>query len=102
MALVLGGCHGADPHAQARALIAQHCAACHRVPGVAVATGRVGPSLADINRQVIIAGYFANNPGTLTDWIEHPQRLKPGNAMPEMGLTREESAAIVNYLYSMD
>ena len=87
---------------QAKALIASHCAACHRVPGVAVATGRVGPSLAHIGSQQIIAGYFANTPSTLTQWIEHPQRLLPGNAMPEMGLTPDEAAGIVDYLYMME
>ena len=83
-------------------LIASHCAACHRVPGIAVATGRVGPSLADIGSQQIIAGYFANSPGMLAQWIEHPQKLLPGNAMPEMGLSRDEAATIVDYLYTME
>ena len=30
-------------------------------------------------------------PGMLTRWIEHPQKLLPGNAMPEMGLSHERS-----------
>ena len=86
----------------ARVLIANHCAACHEVPGVALATGRVGPSLAHIGRQHIIAGYFANDPGQLGAWIEHPQRMLPGNAMPEMGLSDEQTAKIVEYLYTME
>jgi cytochrome c1 len=90
-------------HAQyAKALIANHCAACHQVPGVAVATGRVGPSLAHIRDQQMIAGYFSNNPGALTQWIEHPQQLLPGNAMPEMGLSHEQALTIVDYLYTME
>jgi cytochrome c len=87
---------------QAKALIANHCAACHLIPGVAVATGRVGPSLAHIGSQQIIAGYFANSPALLTQWIEHPQKLMPGNAMPEMGLSADEAALIVDYLYTME
>ena len=87
---------------QAKSLIASHCAACHEVPGVAVATGRVGPSLAHIGSQQIIAGYFANNPEMLTQWIEHPQKMLPGNAMPEMGLSPDQAAAIVDYLYTME
>jgi cytochrome c len=94
--------HAETRHAQARALIAEHCAACHQVPGVAVATGRVGPSLAHIGSQQIIAGYFANSPSTLTDWIVHPQKLLPGNAMPEMGLSRDQAATIVDYLYTVE
>jgi cytochrome c1 len=98
---VLAACGGRDSDG-ARALIAGRCGACHRVPGVAGATGRVGPSLAHIGSQQIIAGFFANNPARLTQWIEHPQQLLPGNAMPEMGLSHAQAVAIVDYLYTMD
>jgi cytochrome c1 len=50
----------------------------------------------------MIAGYFSNNPGTLTQWIEHPQQLLPGNAMPDMGLSHDEAVTIVDYLYTME
>jgi len=103
--LALAGCNnGAAGHPthQAQALIASHCAACHQVPGIAVATGRVGPSLAHIGSQQIIAGYFANSPALLAQWIEHPQKLLPGNAMPEMGLSADEAAQIADYLYTME
>lgn len=102
---LLAACgNGADRRRteEAKALIAGHCAACHQVPGVAVATGRVGPSLAHIGSQQIIAGYFVNSPEMLTRWIEHPQELLPGNAMPEMGLLPGQAAAIVDYLYTME
>ena len=85
----------------AKALISSHCAACHVVPGVAVAVGRVGPVLGDIRRQQMIAGFFANTPGMLTQWIEHPQGMLPGNAMPEMGLTHLEAVEIADYLYTL-
>jgi len=91
-----------DQSARAKALIASHCAACHRVPGVAVATGRVGPSLEHIGSQHIIAGYFANSPDMLREWIEHPQKLLPGNAMPDMALSRAQAATIADYLDTME
>jgi cytochrome c1 len=103
--LALGGCGDAAAQRQthqAQALIASHCAACHRVPGIAVATGRVGPSLQHIGSQQIIAGYFVNSPANLAQWIEHPQKLLPGNAMPEMGLSADEAAQITDYLYTMN
>lgn len=87
---------------EAQTLIATHCAACHRVPGIALATGRVGPSLSQISQQQIIAGHFANTPALLTAWIEHPQHLLPGDAMPEMGLTHREALMIADYLYTME
>jgi cytochrome c len=103
--LALAGCGNAAEQRQTRqvqALIASHCAACHRVPGIAVATGRVGPSLEHIGSQQIIAGYFANSPAILAQWIEHPQKLLPGNAMPEMGLSADEAARIADYLYKLE
>jgi cytochrome c len=86
----------------ARRLIADHCAACHEVPGVPTARGRVGPSLAHIAAQQIIAGYFPNNPETMLEWVAHPQKLLPGNAMPEMALSPSDVSSIVDYLYTLE
>lgn len=87
---------------EAKALIGANCGACHVVPGIARAKGRVGPSLAQISRQQIIAGHFANTPDDLTRWIEHPQSMLPGDAMPETGLSHEQVLKIVDYLYTVD
>lgn len=102
--LAAAACHGQgnDPHAQAKALIASHCAACHVVPGVASAIGRVGPSLAGIAKQQVIAGKYANNPLTMQRWLMHPQALQPGSAMPDMGLTADQARIIASYLYTLD
>ena len=87
---------------QAKALISSDCGACHSVPGVSAAKGRVGPPLAGIGTRQIIAGHFANTPNNLVSWIEHPQKLLPGNAMPEMGLSHEQAQAIASYLYTLE
>lgn len=97
-----GGSHQQSRLVEARMLLASDCGACHRVPGVAGANGRVGPSLAGIARQQIIAGHFANTPEALAGWIEHPQQLLPGDAMPEMGLSHEQAQIIATYLYTLD
>ncbi|HEY2683060.1 MAG TPA: c-type cytochrome [Steroidobacteraceae bacterium] len=109
MLMCLASCDGhgtpfADEAAarQARDLIAQRCGACHRVPGIDSAQGRVGPSLAEISRQQVIAGHFVNTPEMLTRWIEHPQSLLPGDAMPEMGLSHEQARLIADYLYRVE
>jgi cytochrome c len=88
--------------AQAKVLIAEHCAACHRVPGVAVAIGRVGPSLAEVGQQQIIAGHFLNTPDTLARWIQQPQQLLPGDVMPDTGLSFEQARLIADYLYTLE
>jgi cytochrome c1 len=103
IALLLGlAACGDDSHARAKKLIAQNCAACHTVPGVTGANGRVGPSLAGIARQQIIAGHFANTPDTLAHWIESPQEMLPGNAMPDMRLTDAQAREITAYLYTLE
>ena len=105
--LLLAGCHPGhhwrERHArlmEARTLIADHCGACHRVPGVPGTNGRVGPSLADIGTQMIIAGHFVNTPDNLARWIADPQELLPGDAMPDTGVTYEQARSIAYYLYS--
>jgi len=102
----LGGCSSDDAKAvqlaRAKSLIAANCNACHRVPGVNGANGRVGPPLAGIASRQIIAGHFANTPDNLTNWIEHPQRMLPADAMPEMGLSHEEAQTIATYLYTLE
>jgi cytochrome c2 len=103
--VALAGCSRGPEQARraaARTLIANDCAACHRIPGIAGATGRIGPSLAGIAHQQIIAGHFANTPEMLVSWIEHPQHMLPGNAMPEMGLSHEQARTIATYLYTLE
>lgn len=105
--LLLAGCHhGHGRHAhhmrieEAKSLIADHCAACHRVPGVPGTDGRVGPSLAGIGGQMIIAGHFVNTPDNLARWISEPQKMLPGDVMPDTGITYEQARLIAFYLYS--
>lgn len=105
--LVLAGCHHGhrwQAHharvAEAKALIADHCGACHRVPGVPGTEGRVGPSLEGVGGQMIIAGHFVNTPDNLARWISEPQKLLPGDVMPDTGVTYEQARLIASYLYS--
>ena len=99
---LLAACHGGATYGDTRQLIAAKCGACHRVPGVNGAVGRVGPSLAGIGQQQILAGHFANSRANMIRWISRPQEMLPGNAMPDTGLTPEQANQIANYLYAMD
>ena len=92
----------ADPHAEAKGLIAAQCTACHTIPGIPGAVGMVGPSLEGIARQQIIAGVLPNNPANMIRWLMHPQQVVPGNAMPEMGLTQDQARKIATYLSTLD
>jgi len=73
------------------------CASCHEV-GAATPRGRVGPPLTDIASRSYIAGRFANDEIWMTLWLEHPQQLKPGTAMPELGVSRRDARDIAAYL----
>ncbi len=102
-ALLVSGCQApACRDAAAKALIAGHCAACHLVPGVRTAVGTVGPSLANVGGQSIIAGRYPNSRAAMSAWIAHPQRLQPGSAMPDTGVTEAEARIIADYLYTVD
>ncbi len=110
--LVLSGCHdraaispwrisGAQP-ARGPALIQHYgCGACHIIPGVAQARGTVGPPLTRFGQRAYIAGILHNNPDNLTLWLRDPQRVLPGNAMPDTGVTRLDARDMAAYLYTL-
>jgi len=100
--LCAGAARARDPHAPAKALIASQCASCHVVPGVANAVGKVGPSLRGIAQQRMLAGKLPNTPDNMARWLQHPQQIDRGNAMPEMGLSEAQARAIAAYLETLD
>jgi cytochrome c oxidase assembly factor CtaG/cytochrome c2 len=77
------------------------CGACHTVPGVDQASGTVGPSLAQFGRHAYIAGTLPNNPDNLILWLRDPQRVLPGNAMPNTKVTQRDARDIAAYLYTL-
>jgi cytochrome c len=77
------------------------CFTCHTVPGVDGASGLVGPPLTNIASRVYIAGELPNRPDNLMRWIQHPRQVEPGTAMPEMGVTEQDSRDIAAYLYTL-
>ncbi|MGI9148707.1 MAG: c-type cytochrome, partial [Chloroflexota bacterium] len=85
-------------------LIAQKgCGACHTIPGVPGANGAIGPNLAGVASRTRIAGGAVPNAGSddLKKWIMNPSALKPGTAMPTLGLTDTEATSIVAYLETL-
>lgn len=78
------------------------CGSCHQIPGIMQANGLVGPPLIHFSKRTIIAGYIPNTRDNLTRWIQHPQQVAPGNAMPEGGLTEKQARDITAYLYGLD
>jgi cytochrome c1 len=89
---------------QGQQLMAQKgCGACHTIPGVAGATGNIGPGLAGVATRATIAGGAVpnNGPADLQRWILDPPTVKPGTQMPKLGLTEQEAQQMVAYLENL-
>lgn len=90
-----------DPELGRSALADYGCVACHAVPGVPGNHGDVGPPLARFAQRRVIAGRLPNTPGNLAAWIQDPQGVDPGNAMPDVGVTAADAEHIAAYLYTL-
>lgn len=77
------------------------CGSCHTIPGVSVATGTVGPPLFFWSRRTYIAGEVPNTPDYLVRWIEVPQAIEPGTAMPNLGVPEKAARDMAAYLYTL-
>ena len=92
---------GADAERGVATIRRYGCGACHTIPGIPNATGRMGPSLAGLATRTQLASGTANQPDVLRMWITDPQRIAPGTAMPDVGVSDEEARDIVAYLYTL-
>lgn len=112
LALVLAGCAdraadearaltGGDPARGKDAITRYGCGACHDIPGVPGAEGKVGPPLSGIASRVVLAGKLANNVDNLERWIRDPQAIVPGVVMPEMGVTEADARDIAAHLETL-
>ena len=81
--------------------VAKGCGACHRAPGVPEASGTIGPNLRGIGSAPKIAGVIDNTHDNLVRWLMEPQKMKPGTAMPGLGLSESDATAIAAYLETL-
>jgi cytochrome c len=77
------------------------CSTCHEISGVPGARGLIGPRLDGIGQRYYIAGELPNTPDNLMLWIQHPRQVEPHTAMPEMGVSEQDSRDIAAYLYTL-
>jgi cytochrome c1 len=89
-----------NPSEGARAVHALGCPACHRIPGVARASGLVGPPLDGLRQRVYLGGVLPNTADNLVAWIQDPPRFSPKTAMPNVGATEAQARDIAAFLYS--
>lgn len=110
---LLGACRGQDdttarqltqggvPERGAAAIQRYGCGGCHVIPGIRDANGRMGPSLAGIASRMYLGGHVTNQPDNLMMWISDPQKIAPGTAMPDVGVSPNEARDIAAYLYTL-
>ncbi|MDP1804579.1 MAG: c-type cytochrome, partial [Acidimicrobiales bacterium] len=85
---------GKPPEAGAAAppvYFAQVCQSCHSVGGVG---GAVGPALDGVATRYTIE--------KMDTWLQDPQAVKPGTAMPNLKLPDATRAELVTWLMSLD
>ena len=83
------------------ALVRYGCSSCHTIPGIRGATATVGPPLDDWADRWYIAGLLVNEPDNLMLFIQAPQSVLPGGAMPDMGVTTSDARDMAAYLYTL-
>jgi len=93
----------AGGNAQAGQLLLRQygCGACHEIPGVAAAQGRVGPPLEGVAKRVYLAGRIANTPANMAHFIRSPQAVDARTAMPDMQVSAAHARDMVAYLYTL-
>lgn len=91
---------GGDAHRGRLAFVQKGCGGCHAIRGIAGANGLVGPPLTGVAERAVIGGKLENTPENLMHWIADPQGVVPGNAMPNLPMTRQEQRDIAAFLYT--
>ena len=94
--------HGPRSAARGAVAVLQYgCITCHRIPGIVGAEALVGPPLEGFARRSLIAGRLPNTPANLVQWIRAPQAVKPGTAMPDLGVSERDAADIEAFLHGL-
>jgi cytochrome c oxidase subunit II len=83
--------------------LSQPCAACHAVDSALDAQPAIAPNLAHFaSRETFAGATFENTPANLRAWLADPPAVKPGATMPDLGLTRDQIDALVEYLQTLE
>lgn len=92
---------GGDPAIGKQLFVARGCVACHRAPGVSEAVGTAGPNLAGFASRPKIAAVIDHTPANTKRWLMNPAALKPGTAMPNLGLNDEDATNLTAFLETL-
>jgi cytochrome c len=109
--ILLAGCLGeypgveksvpeGNPEAGRTAIATYGCGSCHYIAGIREAVAYTGPPLIEFERRHYIAGNLPNTAENLIYWIQFPQLVEPGTAMPDLNVTETDARNIAAYLYN--
>ncbi len=85
----------------AQLFVSKGCIGCHAVQGVNT-YNRSAPDLSHFgSRTSLAAGILENNRENLIRWLRYTDVVKPGVAMPNLGLSQEEAEALADYLLAL-
>ena len=83
------------------AFLANACMNCHTVRGT-TAKGTFGPDLTHLaSRSTLASAMVPNDTANLKQWIDDPQKIKPGCWMPAMKLDERRRDNVVKYLQTL-
>jgi cytochrome c1 len=68
------------------------------VPG---AWNYVGPALDQMGERAYIAGVLPNTPDNMERWLRDPAAVKPGTAMPDLGVSEQDARDIAAFLRTL-
>jgi len=84
-----------------RLFMSRGCGGCHQLRGTE-ASGTIGPDLTHVaSRSTLAAVTIPNDAREMMAWIENPQAIKPGNHMPDLGLSRAQAETIAAFLQEL-
>ena len=84
--------------------VSRGCVACHRAPNVPEAQGTIGPNLRGVGNPSShpkIAAVTDNTPDNMVRWLMNPQAVKPGTAMPSIGLSEADARKLTAFLETL-
>lgn len=84
--------------AQGQEIFNKSCLGCHAVAGKG---GKMGPNLTNFADRERVAGILAHTPENVAEWLKDPQKVKPGNNMPNLNLDDTQVKALVDYLSTL-
>lgn len=92
---------GGSPRPGKQVIAQYKCGTCHTIPGIPHADGVFGPPLNFLGRRTMLAGNLPNTPANLVQWVMSPQSMKPGTAMPDLGLDERQARDVAAYLETL-